>query len=311
MESNGNGTFELKGYTEKQLKGFSQRRAQVLDGAAKEVLQQDLREELQRQGVSFVREPLPNEQSRFVVGVAELPGLKLVQVSVGRFEVRDFVGDKSFAENPEPYLARVDYKKTRVSVTKQRSAKGKVSLNDLRKEWQLRADVLGISHPNPQKVLQEEVSNQSKVDVAWVTEHLAERKTSWKESQFLATALEHHMGLASFAEVKRAVEDAKGVVELPKKSRKEMAAVKTLAFEEQCRALEKFGRGKHEAVLSAEQAQDVATTQVFTRGQADAFRLITTSKNQYSAAMGVAGSGKSYALKSLLPTLVPLRWFKT
>lgn len=249
IEVKSNGTFELKGYTEKDISLFSKRRKQVVENSAKVLFGDMKRNNLVQEGQTF-----DNYKSDL--------------------------------------MQRVTQKMNRHSVTIDRQVKSEIKPETLKSRWELEAKNADIKHPNTSAGRKLWGAD---LDINFGKDHLIERNSVVKKLDLIVQNLSKNLGRATSYEIAKtgltdpslstSIKESNSVVSL-NHANKEAEILKIAGA----------GRGKFQA-LTRRQINHIETKSVLTKDQKNALEVTVRSNDQILIWNGVAGSGKTWALK--------------
>ncbi len=249
IEVKNNGTFELKGYTEKDISIFSKRRKQVVENSAKALFEDMKRNNLVQEG-------------------------------------------QKFDSYKSDLISQVTQKMNRISVTIDRQVKSEIKAETLKSKWGLEERDAGMKHPEPTS---EKKLWGTKLDKNFGREHLIERKSVVKKLDLIVQNLSKNLGRSTSYEIAKtgladpslstSIKESNSVVSLSH-ANKEAEILKIAGA----------GRGKFQA-LTRRQTNHIETKSVLTKDQKNALEVTVRSNDQILIWNGVAGSGKTWALK--------------
>ena len=294
------GTFEVAGYKSAHLKKFSKRREQVQTASARIIHEQIINSELKKDGIYCEKQIGNQGEMLFKVALKSVDDRKYEVIKNGNeYFVKDLKGDLSFESNKENLMEQVNQKLNRHGVLKGRNVKSKVLFSDLKQRWHEEANEIGLTHPDKNNAI--DVEWGKNIDTQWAVEHLSERKSVWNRYDNELETLSRNLGRGTYKQVQDAVENSWIIEKFGhvKNNKEAEGYKKLLAFEEQNRALAKHKAGLFKSVGSFEDASSIANSRGYTEGQAEGLTLALTSRDQVMAWVGVAGSGKSYALEDV------------
>lgn len=252
IEVKTNGTFEIKGYSEKHLSTFSKRRQQVQENSAKAIFEDMKRNNLVKVGDNF--EKLKTE-----------------------------------------LLTQVNQKMNRISVTTDRQVKAEIKAENLKLRWQKEVSESGIKHP--EKIGKKSIFG-SKLDTDFAKDHLIERKSVIKKLDLIVQNLSRNLGRATSRDIAKA-----GLQDLDlRTSTKESSSLASLDHankETEILKIATQGKGKFAALILPIKQQNENKGIAFTDDQKKAIEATLALKDQILIWDGVAGSGKTWALKEV------------
>ena len=245
IEVKSNGTFEIAGYTEKQLEIFSKRREQL----------EAMGVENQLQARTAVKRDRPNKG-------------------------RDIPRDK------------------------------------LMNTWLKEANEVALSHPIPkQELAQKEIKGALDMrEVVRVSaRHSSEKDVSFRREQLERFALESHLGEVSWNKLQQEFVMAEKMGAVVRNEQTLWTTEEAILREK--RILDSLQNGKNACAPILENALEVIAKKhpELGKGQAEAVSLTLQNRDQFFAWQGVAGAGKTYAMKVVrefaAETGTPLRGF--
>ena len=190
-----------------------------------------------------------------------------------------------------------------------RDAKQDYDREALKREWQERAKALGIeqpvhrSEPSADKQPQADRSlaerRAARAAVSFALKHLGEREAAFDRHQVLAVALRESRGDTGYRAIARELDrrQTHGEV-LPSRSGQRLTTPQAVEIERRILSLERFGREEIPPIASPAAVHRHLAERTLTLGQAQAVELAATSANRINGIQGVAGSGKTTALRS-------------
>ena len=216
-------------------------------------------------------------------GTFEIDGYKqeeLRQFSKRRVQLTDDLGAKSQKE--ARHLVKVN-----------RPKKGKeVSREDLRIGWLKEAREFNLKHPKA-RFIEEEVLDHG--DLLYkAMAHAGERDVKFKQESLERFALENSLGKVQWNRFQTQISEAHGVDLLPTVDRQWTTRAALLTEEKIIQYLQK---GKEIQKSLLEKVPDSFDQMGLTTGQKEALKMAFLTKDQFTAWQGVAGAGKTYALK--------------
>jgi ATP-dependent exoDNAse (exonuclease V) alpha subunit len=187
-----------------------------------------------------------------------------------------------------------DAKSKREAVLINRQAKALLEPQEQKKFWIDKANYLRIVHP-------EKKENSTKKRMNWKisADHLSEKDSVWTKEKLLLETLKHNLDRG---EVNKILKDYETRSEVRITKDNETIAhtnFRTIEIEQEIIKSLKEGRGAFKAINKGFDAHAYAKHRSYTKGQSEAFKLALTSEDFITGWVGVAGSGKSYALKDV------------
>jgi conjugative relaxase-like TrwC/TraI family protein len=226
IEHIGNGQFDLKGYSEKDLMDFSKRRQQILEAA----------------GVGA-----SNEQR-----------------------------DRCWALT--------------------RKSKEYVQPEELFTKWREQASQLGISivQPTTKIEIQENLISQQNLDDA--ISHCSERAVAFKQEDLEKFILCEGKPM-DIKQIEPAILSSEELLKVPESDKVRFTTQKALQRELSTIRMMQQGKDAVEAISDPDLVETLLARQSLTTGQREAIATALTTTDQFIAWQGVAGAGKTYALK--------------
>jgi conjugative relaxase-like TrwC/TraI family protein len=228
-------------------------------------------------------------------------GYKTVPGKNGTFEIADYSSNQliSFSNRKiqmENLLKRfgreINQKSKRLAVLVNRPKKSKLAKEELKLGWDKRAKTIGLVHPIPTRVKHKSINWNVPV------QNLEEKESVWSQEKLLRETLAHNMIRGSAEEILDGYRDSAQILKPTGKDReKVLVSAKFLEIEEKLVGQVKAGRAKLKPIAIDMDLDLFAKSSGYTLGQKDGLKLALTSKDKINAWQGVAGSGKSYALK--------------
>lgn len=235
-------------------------------------------------------------QNELAVEVQRL-GYAIEPRANGQFELRGYQPEdlQTFSKRREQILAAVEENATaqarELATLMTRAPKGKeIPRVELQAYWQQQAQVLNLTHPQPQAVTwQSQPKRAAQAGLA----HCAEREAVFKREQVERFALENHLGQQTFDDVQRHLDRDSEVIHTHDQRLTTQTAV--------LRELDTIrtvldGRGTLGAIATPALVDEYLNEQGLTEGQRQGIQLAATTHDRFIAWQGVAGAGKSYAL---------------
>lgn len=302
IETKSNGTFEISGYSEELVLSFSKRRTQVLESSSRQIFESILKESLSEKG--FDTSSVVRGGKRFFAVSGdkesiEKAGFKIQKSEASIHYINDFIGDKSFESQKEYLLAKVTQKHNRQGVLLDRSLKDDTNTANLKERWQSEFAIFSASHPQTNG---KNFEWGKLLDTSYAVDHLSERDAVFSSSKLETESIIRNLGKRSYEEIQQAVRSNINIVKIDtntENNRAQYATLQELSKEEAILRIMKEGRSLFREIGSENMARDIAETKGYTNGQREALTLSLCSKDQFMAWVGVAGSGKSFALKDL------------
>lgn len=169
----------------------------------------------------------------------------------------------------------------------------------LKGEWEHRAQEAGLrfSHHGEARLPDAgQYADHAARAVAYAAAHLSEREAVVRDVDVMRAALERGMGQTDLAAIRQAVEQAVERGELIRQGEQ----ITTPAMQQKEReilALEAAGRNRESPIMSREAVDKVLSATTLNAGQRDMVRQTLTTENRISGVQGMAGTGKTTALR--------------
>ncbi|MHC0068686.1 MobF family relaxase, partial [Nostoc sp. UIC 10890] len=226
----------------------------------------------------------------------------------GQFEIKGFKEQdlEAFSKRRQQIIAKVGVNSTWVEREKiwdsTRQRKQKISEQELKAFWKEEAQVLGISfvkssEPNAQ-VVQNSVSKQSLEDaLAPAIAHCSERNVAFKLEDLEKFILRERL-LTDVTALEALIKEHQELIALPGMERQYTtwtAVKRELATIE----LMQSGIGAVNPIEHTQVASSLLEKTLLNQGQRLAVNMAATTTDQFVAWQGVAGAGKTFALKEL------------
>ena len=207
----------------------------------------------------------------------------------------NLVNDVDNYEKLKPELmTQVNQKMNRVSVMTDRQVKSEIKAENLKSRWQKEANESGIKHP---EVVGKKSIFGSKLDTDFAKEHLTERKSVIKKLDLIVQNLSRNLGRATSRDIAKA-----GLQDLDLlTSKKESSSLVSLDHASKEAAIIKIaaeGKGKFDSLIRSQNHKGKEVSGL-TNDQRKALEATISSKDQLLIWNGVAGSGKTWALKEV------------
>lgn len=203
------------------------------------------------------------------------------------------VGD-DFEKMKPNLLSQVTQKMNRISVVTDRQIKSEIKSENLQMRWQKEAVESGIKHPerNTNKSL-----FGSKLDTDFAKFHLIERQSVIKKLDLVVQNISRNLGRATSRDIAKAgLQDLQLITS--KKEFKLLASLDHANKEASILKIATRGKGQFSPLIRTNN-RDPETTSSLTGDQRKALETTISSKDQLLIWNGVAGSGKTWALKGI------------
>lgn len=188
----------------------------------------------------------------------------------------------------------------RIAVLINRAAKEQVSSKELSNYWNEEFNKFNDKHPLKND------KPRRKLDAEWSfsVKHLSENHSLWKEKDLLLHTIQSNMNRSNLSELLQKYKtksEVKFVTEGNDENNKDVGYtnLEIIKEEEGILSFVKEGKSSLEPICNEMDFDDYSSFKKFTKGQSEAFKLSLTSKDRVIGWNGVAGSGKSYALKDV------------
>lgn len=201
---------------------------------------------------------------------------------------------QSFEEIKGELVSQVNQKMNRSSVMKERKIKTEIKAEKLKEKWLEEAKQNSIKHPE-----RERRSNLfgTKLDLDFSKDHLTERSSVIKKLELLIHNLSKNLGRATSHEIAKASSNDLDLV-TSYRQKDSLASFNHAQKEVQIAKLATSGKGIFRS-FNEISSQILEPSLGLTNDQKNAFSLTVSSKDQTIIWNGVAGSGKTWALKEI------------
>lgn len=185
-----------------------------------------------------------------------------------------------------------------------RPAKGKAFSRELLQEkWQQEANSVGIAHPKPDlnRTMHPKFYAQfSKVNIEDAVKHLSERDVRFKKEEIEKYFLSKNIGKIPLQSYQHEIEKLTKSGFLIEYKKGFYTTKKALIIEKSIVESIKVGKEKFAPIIEQEVPQKIFSKELdLTKGQKEALVTSLKTKDQFIAWQGVAGSGKTTAMKIL------------
>lgn len=189
-----------------------------------------------------------------------------------------------------------------------REAKQQVDRNELHKEWETRAQSVGLDLAQVTVQARQASSSQgthpqtaaAQEAVQWAVEHVSERQSVFAHKDLLRHALERGTGEATYESVKHAIDNHVHTGELidlhDELGRDHYTTMNALRMERETVQLMTEGKQQVAPVVGREELPHLTFTRDLTQGQEAAATLILSTQDRFVAIEGKAGTGKTTML---------------
>jgi len=305
IEIYSNGTFELKGFSKNHLNEFSQRRMQVREASARILYERDFAADLESRGIDY------KYFTRYGKAIFKIPSslegrkeFNIISSTEDHILVDGFGGRKSFEKTKNKYLKRVTHRLNRKGVLKNRAIKSDYNYKDLAASWSTRAAKIQLPQLTPASMGRGNKWGRT-LDLSYHEDHVGERSSTWTKLDAEVHALARNLGKTSFESIEQKIETVFSTVSTDTQpnpindSHELLTNLFHLSTEEQILKMAEFGLGKLQPISESKELAEIGHRKGFTDGQAGMVKGVLTSKDFMVACLGVAGSGKSYAAKTI------------
>ncbi len=294
IKPTGDGSFELKGYTEEQLKAFSKRRSQVLEGGAKLLYDKLVEDNLKEQKIAYETRFSKGKKSFLVQESSESlhnKGFETTTTSNDRRIVLGLTENKSF-EAMKVYLKQqLRASDNRAAVMIDRKTKQKITPESLQQKWQAEASNLGIIHPKKGYRFLFGKAINTQMPAA----HLGEKRALFSDKKLELAALIMNFGRSTYEKIKEAIDKDITILSTDRN-----LTVKTnlrqVQLEKAILAMSQKGRGSFKCLGEPHTAKAITSKLKFAPHQRQAFDFTLANTDQFLLWNGVAGSRKSTTL---------------
>lgn len=185
-----------------------------------------------------------------------------------------------------------------------RNAKQDYDRAALTHEWQVRAQKLGVEtsvphHATPRHHSHLAEQRGAREAVRFALAHLGEREAAFERKEVLTVALREARGDVGYRAIEAELSrrQKQGQV-LPSRGGERVTTLKALEIERRILRVERSGRGQASSIASPHEVARYLAGRDLNVGQAQAVQLAATSENRINGIQGVAGSGKTTALRA-------------
>ena len=206
----------------------------------------------------------------------------------------DYKRQHSFAEKRGELINQATQKLNRSTVKKDRRVKKDLDRSSLKKKWKTEEAEMLVQHPS---LSSDKSIFGSKIDSEFSIEHLSERDALMKERDIKIAAVSKNLGRQGFDSIIEETFKSKNMVETINPSLK--TSIHQVNLEKKILEMVKPEKGDFRPLSSSAWAHRQALKNGFTKGQTEALNLALTTKEQFLIWNGVAGSGKTTALKQV------------
>ena len=256
-------------------------------------------------------------QNQLALQVKKL-GYEIEQKGHGQFEIKGFSEEQlqSFSKRRQQIKSQLKaestWKEREKAWDKTRIAKGEpIPREELQDYWRKEYEAQNVSYPQPNKVKNRAVKNQSPTSntqypkvyplgqpsidvnqaVAEGIEHCSERTVAFKPEEIQKFVLTE-VGKYQHHELEQAINSSDELIHLDKQVTTQTALLREIATIK----LVKDGKDKVKALTNTEIVDEFIEGKNLTEGQRQAVTLASTTQDQIIAWQGKAGVGKTYAL---------------
>ncbi len=169
----------------------------------------------------------------------------------------------------------------------------------LKGEWEHRAQEAGLRFSHPGEVRLPDAGQYAEhaaKAVAYAAQHLSEREAVVRDVDVMRAALERGMGQTDLQAIRQAIDHAVARGELIRQG-EQITTPAMQAKEREILALEAAGRNQESPIMTREAVDKVLASTTLNQGQRDMVRQTMTTENRISGVQGLAGTGKTTALR--------------
>jgi ATP-dependent exoDNAse (exonuclease V) alpha subunit len=238
-------------------------------------------------------------QNELALRVQEL-GYQITAHANGTFDIKGYTEEqlRGFSKRRVQLedLGVTNQKEARTLVKVNRPTKGpEVSRDQLLVTWNEEARGYGISHPTFEKKRDLQLKDPGQaVEKAMI--HAGERDVRFRREDMERFALENHLGKVHWNGFQKTIENEKGISLLPTVDQR-WTTRQALVTESKILGHLDQGKGSFQPLLK--EFPRALEAVGLTEGQKEALKSSFLTKDQFTAWQGVAGSGKTFALREL------------
>ncbi len=243
-------------------------------------------------------------------------GYEIEQKGHGQFEIKGFSEEQlqSFSKRRQQIKSQLKsestWKEREKAWDKTRIAKGEpIPREELQDYWRKEYEAQNVSYPQPNKVKNRAVKNQSPIyprmgtsntqnpsvdvnqAVAEGIEHCSERTVAFKPEEIQKFVLTE-VGKYQHQDLEQAITNNDELIHLDKKVTTQSALLREIATIR----IVKDGKDKVQPLSTSQAVEQAIAGESLTEGQRKAVTLAATTCDQFIAWQGKAGVGKTYAL---------------
>lgn len=242
-----------------------------------------------------------NELARKV----QLLGYGIVPQSNGTFEIEGYCQThlRAFSKRREQIenLGATNQKEARLLVLKNRPTKGSaVSRQDLQYEWKNAVKKLGIHHPQARKESRVVEYVDARNILTSAMSHASEKDVAFRREDLEAFALQSSIGRLYWGSFQESIRGAETFRQLIKVTGGRYTTQEALGIEREMIARLTAGKKSMPPMCSTIPEDIKDNTLGLSLGQKEALEMSISSEDRYTAWQGVAGAGKTFAMKKLL-----------
>ena len=305
IEIYSNGTFELKGFSRHHLDEFSQRRMQVREASARILYERDFAADLESRSIDY------KYFTRYGKAIFKISKsfedrneFNIISSTEGHILVDGYNGRKSFEKSKNKYLKRVTHRLNRKGVLKNRALKSEYDYKDLAASWSSRAAKVQLPQLTSAGMGRGNKWGK-KLDLGYHEDHVGERSSTWTKLDAEMHAVARNLGKTSFESIQQKIATVFSTISTDTQpnpindSHELLTNLFHLSTEEQILKMAEFGLGTMKPISDSKELAEIGQRNGFTDGQAGMVKGVLTSKDFMVACLGVAGSGKSFAAKTI------------
>lgn len=294
IKPTGDGSFELKGYTEEQLKAFSKRRSQVLEGGAKLLYEKLVEDTLKDQKIAYETRLSKGKKIFLVQESTEFlqkNGFESTTIANNCRIVLGLTGNRSYEDMKISLKQQLRASDNRLAVMIDRKTKQKITPETLQEKWHAEATNLGINHPPKGRHFLIGKTINTQMPAA----HLGEKRALFSDKKLELTALIMNFGRATYEKIKEAIDKDITILSTDRN-----LTIKTnfrqVQLEKAILEMSQKGREKFKCLGDPQTAKAITGKLDFAPHQHQAFNFTLANTDQFLLWNGVAGSRKSTTL---------------
>ena len=186
-----------------------------------------------------------------------------------------------------------------------RKAKADVDRSLLMKSWRERARSMNLKleipgeKSNRLRKGRENRTQAAERVVAMAVDHFSERRSVFKQTDLVRFALQKGVGYTTLSQVEQEISSIRGRGGLLDVGEGRFTTERALGLEQRIIGAARRGKGVCESIYSKSDLDKFFEKSTFTLGQREAAELILTTGDRVVGIQGYAGTGKTYALKTV------------